>query len=49
MKHEGSVNGALFAPDGRRIVSWSLGATLRLWDAATGAPIGEPMKHDGQV
>jgi hypothetical protein len=23
--------------------------TVRLWDVATGQPIGAPMKHDGQV
>jgi hypothetical protein len=24
-------------------------ATLRLWDAATGAAIGEPLRHEAQV
>jgi WD40 repeat protein len=33
MKHEGSVRGAQFSPDGSRILSWSEN-TLRLWDAA---------------
>ena len=42
--------GALpYAPDGRRILSWSDDKTLRLWDAATGAAIGEPMRHEGPV
>src|SRR5271166_1923060 len=49
MKHDDAVIGALFAADGRRILSWSDDKTLRLWDAATGAPIGEPMKHDDGV
>jgi hypothetical protein len=34
---------------GRRILSWARDNTLRLWDVATGAQIGPPMKHDGDV
>ena len=49
MKHEGSVASAAFSPDGTRIVTASNDKTARLWDAATGAPIGEAMKHEGQV
>ena len=49
MKHDDWVSGALFSRDDRRILSWSNDRTLRLWDAATGAPIGPAMKHDGSV
>ena len=49
MAHDGSVSGALFSRDGSRILSWSYDKTLRLWDAATGAPIGPAMRHDGPV
>ena len=36
---------AAFSPDGKRIVTVStLSKTARLWDAATGKPIGEPLK-----
>jgi WD40 repeat protein len=38
------VYSASFSPDGRRIVTASLDKTLRLWDAATGKPIGEPLR-----
>jgi WD40 repeat protein len=39
-----------FSPDGRRIVSGSWDNTLRLWDAATGQPIGSPLQgHTGLV
>ncbi|MEI2740158.1 MAG: WD40 repeat domain-containing protein [Chitinophagaceae bacterium] len=44
------VTSVAFSPDGRRIVSGSVDHTLRLWDAATGAAIGEPLKgHSGSV
>ncbi|KAG9074191.1 hypothetical protein FRC06_010870, partial [Ceratobasidium sp. 370] len=37
------VNSVAFSPDGYRIVSGSDDATVRVWDADTGAPIGEPL------
>jgi hypothetical protein len=40
LNHSGPVNGALYSPDGTRILSWSDDKTLRLWDAATGTSIG---------
>ncbi len=49
MNHGDAVRGALFDNDERRILSWSEDKTLRLWDAATGAPIGAPMTHEGPV
>ena len=32
-----TVRGAVYSPDGERILSWSYDKTLRLWDAATGS------------
>jgi WD40 repeat protein len=41
---------AAFSPNGKRIVTASRDKTARLWDAATGTPIGEPFKgHAGYV
>ena len=48
MKHEGRVRFVVVSTDERQILSRDDG-TLRLWDAATGRPIGAPMKHDGNV
>jgi WD40 repeat protein len=44
-KHEASVEGAAFTPDEQHIVTVSQDKTARLWDAATGAPLGEPLPH----
>ncbi len=38
-----------FSPDGRTVLTASWDRTARLWDAATGRPIGQPMTHDDWV
>jgi WD40 repeat protein/serine/threonine protein kinase/tetratricopeptide (TPR) repeat protein len=45
----GLILQAAFRPDGRAVVTASDDGTARLWDAATGEPIGAPMAHGGPV
>jgi tetratricopeptide (TPR) repeat protein len=49
MTHQGSVLAVAFSPDGKSLLTGSADHTARLWDAATGHPIGQPMKHQGSV
>ena len=37
------MSSVAFSPDGTRIVSGSADKTVRVWDAATGQPIGQPL------
>jgi hypothetical protein len=43
--HDGQVRDAAFSPDGALVVTASADGTARLWDATTGAPVGEALSH----
>ena len=43
--HDDTVSSVAFSPDGTRIASSGADWTIRLWDATTGQPIGQPMSE----
>ena len=49
LEHHGRIDRVLFRPDGRAILTGSTDSTARLWDAATGEPLGPPLGHGEQV
>jgi hypothetical protein len=47
--HAASVTAVAWSPDGTRVATGSLDNTARVWDAATGQPIGAPLQHQDVV
>ncbi|EDR00706.1 uncharacterized protein LACBIDRAFT_395936 [Laccaria bicolor S238N-H82] len=47
--HTSTVCSVTFSPDNRRIASGSNDRTVRIWDAETGKPVGEPFQGHGRI
>ena len=47
--HAGKVTAVAFSPDGTKLATASEDNSARLWDVATGQPLGPPMEHDNEV
>ena len=47
--HHSAVTAVAFSRDGARVVTGSQDNTVRVWNAATGAPLSAPMHHPGPV
>ena len=42
--HDDGVLSVCFSPDGKKIASGAKDKTVRIWDAATGAAVGSPLR-----
>jgi WD40 repeat protein len=49
LPHAEQVLVVAFSPDGQSVVTGCADGTARLWEAATGRPLGEPLRHQGPV
>ena len=49
MRHSSWVRAATFSADSKFVVTASYDRTARVWDARTGQPLSEPMRHSGAV
>jgi WD40 repeat protein/serine/threonine protein kinase len=49
LRHDAYIAGLAMDQSESRILSWSFDHTLRLWDTATGRPLGQPMRHGDKV
>ena len=49
LPHRSCVVGAVFNRDESRILTWSKDKTARLWNTATGKPIGPALQHQYSV
>ena len=49
IRHEGPVSSAAFSPDGKWVVTASGDQTARVWEAASGKEVGQPLRHEDVV
>ena len=49
MMHRGGITTLRFRTDGKALLTTSQDGTARLWDAATGLPLGPALYHRGAV
>ncbi len=49
LPHASSIYYLEYSRDGRWIVTASADGTAQVWDTESGLPVGEPMRHDGEV
>ena len=48
-RHAEAINSIAFNGDGTRVVTTSNDTTARVWDAASGQPVGPPLEHANQL
>jgi WD40 repeat protein/serine/threonine protein kinase len=47
--HTGAICAVAFSPDGNTVLTGSRDNTARMWEVATGNPVGMPLQHEGEV
>jgi WD40 repeat protein len=47
--HPGAIHALAFSPDGKTAVLGDDTGTARIWDVASGKPIGPPLRHEGPI
>jgi WD40 repeat protein/tetratricopeptide (TPR) repeat protein len=47
--HQGAIRSLAFGPDGRLLVTACEDGKARIWDCATGEPVGKALEHKGGV
>jgi WD40 repeat protein len=47
--HKGHVRSAVFSPDGGQVATAGSDSVARVWDVASGGPVGLPLRHDGAL
>jgi WD40 repeat protein/serine/threonine protein kinase len=49
LSHDSPVDAAVFSPDGKVVVTGGDDRVARIWDVASGQPVGRPLRHQGTV
>ncbi|MDI5935758.1 TIR domain-containing protein [Halomonas kalidii] len=49
LAHEGEVAGAIFVPDGERVLSWQAAGSVHLWDAVSGHSLTPALRGAGRL
>ena len=49
LRHSGGVRGAIFSPDGSRVLTVGYDRLARLWDTSSGTVIGDPWPHEDPI
>ncbi len=48
-KHGSRIQGLVFSPDGRLVLTHGIEGTARIWDTVGNCPVGSPLRHGGEI
>jgi WD40 repeat protein/serine/threonine protein kinase/tetratricopeptide (TPR) repeat protein len=49
LSESSEINAVVFSPDGKEVLTGCTDGTARLWDVASGTPVGAPMPHPQRI